>query len=162
MKKLIALLVVVSASAFAGSGTSSIVSNSAACISALAGSGPAYGITEWSTGVVTSAGIIMAMSGKPALCVVGGTNGVTAFAIKDVDVTSGAATWRECLAERKGLVISNDSTNKVYVSPAPIATGNGIPIAAGGRLELYGSEAQMGRMYAVSAAGTSSVSVVEW
>lgn len=156
-KALVALLAGFSLSAFAGSGTVDVVSNQAICVSALSGAGAA----AWSTGVVTAAGTIMAVNGRPALCVVGGTNGTATFAIGGVDVASGAATWRECLAVRKALIVANDSTNKIYVGP-DVAAGVGIPLAAGEKISWYGGDAQIARLYVISASETSAVSVVEW
>ena len=157
MKRLVSALMLSASVAFAGSGTSTVITNSV-CVSAIA---DARGLPVWEAATEVSAGQLYNINGKAALAIVAGTTTNASPTITDKDVTDGGVTWREALPRRSALVIANDGAIKVYVSMASVAAGVGIPIAPGTSITLTGEQAQLPKIYAIST-NSVAITVNEW
>lgn len=119
----------------------------------------------WVVGVTTNApGTVMAMYTNLYVCPVGGVSTGVVPPLVAGDLTDGASViWRPILdTPRKGLAISNNGTNTLYVSATSNALG-GFSVAIGEtRMFTDCSNLQMGLWLRTTTPSSTTANIMEW
>ena len=81
-----------------------------------------------------------------------------------ITVTTSATEIVAPTGIRKGLIIANDSTSKIYIGPDnTVTTSNGIPLQSGATFTNAGfDEHWAGSIWGIVASGTADARFMQW